>query len=288
MTANPRVESSLMCVGVDWVTLTCSDRDSIDILREIAVALAESEFYEGSYARPCGFSGYEGLQVGSLYFGERHDGICLRLGSHLASAHYHRLLPLASNVTRIDLQVTFRVNCSPSDIVGRDFLKMKAHNKKLKRGPALSMFLGSDGSRTLYSGSRSSDRFGRAYDKWLQSKLECWRNCLRYEVEFKGKRARRVAESLMSGFVETEGIYQSVLRFFSDRGGISWTAPAESSSSAILIDSSYRATHPDTERSLAWLAKCVRPTVERLISRDLFERTAYSLGVSQSLSEVVH
>ena len=270
----------LVSVGVDYLTVVGHSTESIDQMREIAFALMEVEISEGMFSRPLGFAGYEGFQVGSVYYGERADGCIVRVGGNLAAAHYQRLLKVSDNVTRIDLQSTCRLEGNVSRFIRGLFTTHKNYSNKFKRAPKPSLFIGRDESCTMYSGSRQSDRYGRIYDKGLESGLSQFQNCVRFEVEFKGKRARRLAYSLGQRVIKFSELSASVWSFFSNRGVLIKFRSVFSNSREILISSLSRARTPDCARVLEWLQRSVRPSVSRLLHGGLLGSVRFALGLS--------
>lgn len=270
---------SLVSVGVDYLTVVGHSEAAVERMREIAFSLVEVELAAGMFSRPKGFAGYEGFQVGSVYYGERADGCCVRLGGHLASAHYKRLLECADNVTRIDLQSTCKLSGNVSRFIRQQYATHRRFSNQFKKAPQPSLMIGRDESCTMYSGARISDRYGRIYDKGAESGLKQFQNCVRFEVEFKGKRARRIASGLLSGVVELSIISGTVWKFFSDRGLLLKCGSIFCTSCEILISSCVRAKRLDTERLLTWLSKSVRPSISRLKSRGFFGSLSLALGL---------
>lgn len=285
-----RLSGVLIDSGVDYLTATAKQDHNIEKLAELGRALAESQHYDGFIARPSSFSGYEGMQVGHLYYGERADGCILRLGSYVAQSHYKRVVQHADNITRIDLQCTYKTEPEPREVITRHFRQMRQHNKAFKKAPGVSLFIGSDDSRTLYSGSRASDRYGRIYDKGLESGLAQFAGCLRYEGEFKGKRALAIATRLLVGHSCSLCFSRSVLGFFEKRGcsvsGLCKSGPCLE----IDISSNGWAHQNDVEDVLKWLSVQVRPSVQRLINRGLLESIQTVLGIplADGLARVGH
>lgn len=270
----------LVSVGVDYLTCVGHSAESVEKMREIAFALMEVEQSAGMFSRPLGFAGYEGFQVGSVYYGERDDGCIVRIGGHLAAAHYRRLLKVCDNVTRIDLQSTCRIDGDVSRFIRQLFTTHRKFSRKFKRAPNPSLFIGRDDSCTMYSGSRTSDRYGRIYDKGLESGLSSFQNCVRFEVEFKGKRARRLSYALSERVTKLSELSATVWRFFAARGVLLRCASIFSTSCEFLNSSYSRGKSTDFERVLAWFTKSVRPSVSRLVSGGFLGSVRFALGLS--------
>jgi len=275
----------LVSIGVDYLTVVGHSKEAVESMRTIAFGLVEVELSAGAFSRPLGFAGYEGFQVGSVYYGERDDGCIVRIGGHLAAAHYHRLLEVADNVTRIDLQTTCRLDGNVSKFIRHQFAMHRRFSNRFKKAPMPSLFIGRDNSCTMYSGSRQSDRYGRIYDKGAESGLKQWQNCVRFEVEFKGKRARRIAHGLSEHLTDIFVLSRTVWSFFSVRGLLIKFESIFSTSREFLNSSVVRAKCLDVDRLLAWLNKSVRPSICRLQSRGFSERLRLALGLSLSVEQ---
>jgi hypothetical protein len=265
--------------GIDYLTITTRPGALLEKARSLGFRLAESEIQTGMFGRPWSSSGYDGFRVGSLSYGERHDGCMMRLGSELAHAHWLEALSCGDNVTRIDLQVTFRLSCDVAAAIGRHYRELKRFTNQRAKGPAVSMLIGHDGSRTVYSGRRSSDRFGRIYDKGRESNLAQWSNCIRYEVEFKGDRARAVSSSLAGRPHRMNDIALTSLVFFRDRGTSCRPLINGIPCPATFVESPAPVKLNDTARSLAWLSNQVKPTVIALVNRGLLDSVRDSLSL---------
>lgn len=276
----PNLVGSLVSTGCDWITVTCKDPDSIERCKEIAFSLLVSEESMGNFARPWFQSGYEGLQCGHVQWGEREDGCIVRLGSIVASAHWKRLFLAADNCTRLDLQATFRLEGSVKTALRRHYSQIHRHRKLFKRAPRLRRVEDDDGGYTIYSGRRCSDVFGRAYDKGAESGEKQWENCARYEVQYNGERARRVAYSIVARSAELVDLAANVLQFFQHRGAVLRSLLDSLKSQVILMTSTCRAKATDAARVLRWLRHSVSPSVSRLVHHDFLQEVLFSLRLT--------
>jgi DNA relaxase NicK len=254
----------LVHAGVDWLTATCTQRESAELMRPIALALAEVQLANGYFGRPWNQSGYEGFNVGHVQYGERPDGCCVRLGSYMAQAHWHRCYEIADNVTRFDVAATFQYESDVAKVIQAFYAPLLRWSKDHGGKPEVSMLCDSAGSRTVYSGRRSSDVFGRIYDKGRESGLAQFDKCVRYEWELKGRRSKALAFDIFTNGTPASSIARYVLALFSKRG-VCLRNEAKS------LDDSRTIVHPqgsvcvtDVQRSLKWLRHCVGPTVQRL------------------------
>src|SRR3989304_8119925 len=94
---------------VDWLTLTFREGGPWVAARLAAEHALDREKEDGADESVLRFQGYDGPQAGRVGVGVRDDGGLLRLSGELADAGLRDLLPLASNVSRIDLAVTVKL-----------------------------------------------------------------------------------------------------------------------------------------------------------------------------------
>ncbi len=268
--------------GVDWITVTAKDASKVERLRSFAYALIETELGIGNFGRPWFQSGYVGVACGHIQFGDRQDGCILRLGGQVAKNYWMRLIDMCDNVTRIDLQTTFRADEKPALMVHRHYREIQRKRRLFKRAPRLSRICDDDGGYTLYTGRRCSNVMGRIYDKESESKREEYAGCVRYEVQYNGRRAKWVAKALSSGVYALKDVALSVLEFFSERG-CSLRRLMELLSLAVSIDTS-APVEPltDVKRKLEWLLRSVRPSVRHLVNLGLRAQVFAVLGVNEA------
>lgn len=127
----------------------------------------------------------------------------------------------------------------------------------------------------MYLGKRSSERFGRIYDKYAQTKNSSFQNCVRYEVEFKSDLALLCARGIAAAKHEAPAVAERLLGFFVNRG----VSLAFLHASPLQIVSSADAS--GAERSLQWLRTQCRPTVQRLIDQGFGDEVKCALGLDQ-------
>jgi hypothetical protein len=144
---------------------------------------------------------------------------------------------------------------------------------KRGRPPGKSLTVNSDGGSTVYVGARSSEAFGRVYDKGRESGTLPAGLWFRWELEAKQRTARAVVDRVLSSPSEGAGMVGLVTRWFLDRLGEG--PPADS---APAIYNGKRETPTDT-RLLHWLAVGVRPTVAKLVSTLGERRVLTALGL---------
>lgn len=276
-----KLEGVFRDAGVDWITVTAKDPAKVEQLRSFAYSMLENQLGIGNFGRPWFQSGYVGVACGHVQFGDRQDGCILRLGGHIANAYWMRVVPMADNVTRIDLQTTFQSEEQPATVVHRHYKEIQRKRRLFKRAPRLSRICDDDGGYTVYTGRRCSNVMGRIYDKESESGMSEYERCIRYEVQYNGKRAKWVAKALASCQSSASDVARSVLEFFLERGA-SLRKLLEKLSSAVSLETSCPAERPtDVVRKLEWLLRSVRPSVRHLVTLGFRARVYGVLGLNQ-------
>jgi hypothetical protein len=276
----------LLDIGVDWLTGTTSDRERGSKLGMVAVDLMRKEEVAGCRPKSWGMAGYQGWSTGSVQTGERDDSIILRLGSVMARSHWRLAFNQCDGVSRLDCQYTIRSGLAPAKLIAKHYRAAKAHLGRNLRPGTVSLFTSSDGSSTLYLGKRSSEQFGRIYDKGSESGLKEYEGAVRYEVEFKGSRAQQVADLLYLAREEFLEVSVRVSTFFESRGVIPPLPSIDSQGNPLPSNFCFPsdlAALPrmptDLERRLIWLGKAVAPFAIDLVSQDKGSLLLKTLGL---------
>ena len=270
-------------VGVDWITVTARDPEKVERLRTFVYSLLECEAGKGNLGKPWFQSGYVGLSCGHVQFGERDDGVIARLGGCVAKDYWMRLMELADNVSRFDLQATCKVSENVRELLDRHFRQIQRRRREMRRAPRLSRVMEDEGGYTIYTGRKISNVFGRIYDKFHESKQDYYRGCVRYEVQFNGKRAKWVSSVVRANRQGLREIALAVFEFFADRG-CSCRRLLELLKDTVSIDTGCPPAKPsDVAIKLEWLFRSVRPTVILLNALGLSDTVHKTLGLTQDI-----
>jgi len=274
-----KIEGTFIDAGVDWITVTAKTPEKVERLRTFAYAMLDNQLGLGYFGRPWFQSGYVGVACGHVQFGDRADGCIIRLGGTLAKCYWMTVAEMGDNVTRIDLQATFRAEEEPRLLVHRHYKEIQRKRRLFKRAPRLSKIEDDDGGYTVYTGRRCSNVFGRIYDKASESKEKRFEKCVRYEVQFNGRRAKWVALATRRSLLAAEDIANNVLLFFQERGA-SLRSLLDTLSQCVSLDTSLPNEAPtDVVRKLEWLARSIRPSVRHLVSLGLRAKVTSILGL---------
>jgi len=263
--------------AVDWITCTAKTPLQQDRIRHRAQSLLLSEIQTGQEIRPWNHKGYVGFTTGHCDLGTRHDSTIVRLHGHLAGTDWWDVFQEAENTSRLDVQVTVQ-NDSDDGCV----LVHKAHEVARQHklhGKLQQWHLRTDSSRgdTLYLGRQTSDTFLRIYCKAHESGLDHYARCVRVEAQFNRHLARQYASALADGRVVQEGCSSFLQNLAQARGIVLPTI------AATCHNVRWSRLAGDRRSWLEWIAKCVRPRLERDISR-FGKRDAYAaLGILDDL-----
>jgi len=144
------------------------------------------------------------------------------------------------------------------------------------------------GGGTLYVGSRSSDAFGRLYDKGalLNTQLPGTRQIpiaqlWRAEIEYKAKRARaawEASQALANGVARRTFIADTVLTWFQNHGVYLPIMPTSPS----IVSVASRAC--DDIRTIKWFHEQVRPAILRVSENGLEKEALAALGLGVAIS----
>lgn len=277
-------EAELISLGIDWITLTQRRGDEITPLHRLAEPILAMERTDGNYIRPWASYGYEGFHCGQVDVGSRHDGEIARLSGGRAHESWTMLFPFSSSCSRIDLQMTIRYRDEVRKVLARAYRAAKRHRPDCGKPAIVTLLSSTDGSCTIYLGKRSSNQMGRIYDKGVQSRLEVFSGCVRFEVEYKGPLARSVARWLYHHPSRVDGILGQCSQFFSSRGvssritSIDRQVPLPS----YVLDGCQAPA--DDAKSLRWLHASVSPTVARLVHDGKLDQVLDALGLSEHVT----
>lgn len=291
MSAHPNPDE-VIDVEIDYITATSHQRSATNGLASFGSWMVAEEVQRGCKDSSWRATGYHGRHAGGTAFGVGAQGCIVRASSRCAREHWRQLLTLADNVTRLDVQVTVRPVAGPTATLSR-------HHKELLKAPRgrgkevkFHAWYGPAGIESIEIGKRVSDRFGRVYDKGLQSGLVEWQGCLRYEVELHRHLALRTALLLDSQEQDQAEMLSQVHTFMSVRGLRLGFSPQPAARSAVNDALELRPRRsvtsafdhpPEVVRVLRWLANSVRPSVQRLIESGYGEEVSRALGTAPAL-----
>lgn len=220
------LQSKTIDIGVDYLTLTSKETSRwIDWKQAFAIAASE-EKARGHKWVESRLMGYAGEMCGHVFIGRRDDGFLARLTSYAAQDYGMSFEPDACHATRIDLQVTQELAFPRPKFLREAYEYAKALPAKGRTPIGYTCIENSNGGGTLYAGARSSARYGRIYDKGVESLRQAPGTSFRWELELKDTLADQAVNILCGGGQPERAIYSLVGEFFAARDlPVIWSVP---------------------------------------------------------------
>jgi len=259
--------------GVDWLTMTTHGSYYTKILDDVALRTFRRESERGNNHHGWGMAGFRGWSCGGLQYGSRGHERIARLSGFTAQTEWRRFYALAKSVTRIDWQCTARFGEVAGRRIARHWRAAKRRSGETKNSASVTFITSTDGSSTLYLGKRTSNLYGRIYDKGAESKLDHWANCVRYELEVKSYHAPAYANRLFVSGNPSSFVIHRLHGYFSEHGIDSGLS---SETTNINVCSPLES---DADRCLAWLRNAVSPSVKRLMFQGRGRELMDALGL---------
>lgn len=260
---------------VDWLTITAPREGPFHELMQLGFRLVSEQVEIGNQPHAWAWKGYDGAHCGKVTYGERQDGAILQVSGAEADRVFMSALHVGGKATRIDLQVTANCGSTPPNYAEEAYHAIQT--APLVRGtrPKGTLYQNTDGGATCYIGSPSSDHRGRIYDKHMESGLDYYDNCWRWEVETRSD----LANTLMSNLGDWPGMSAAISGYvwswFEGRSvRVPWTASPSFTCATQVADPT------DIGRKIQWLDKQVRPTVEFLTAAGYEQDARLALGLT--------
>lgn len=258
---------------VDWLTATTQSQS----MGMLWLEKFNDSRQEENQVRSAGVKGFKGMKSGEMSW--MYRGYDQRYMLIARSATANRMWPAMvgpkSQVSRVDWAVDVTLDPRQPGLPGEMYRVLGKVANRWKTA----VILNSDLGQTLYTGSRSSDMYGRLYDKGVQmGKLQPG-EYYRYEVEIKGQRAREAVGRMQEFETDTDRlpswISSNVKEFFSRR-----FVPVAFEADPDLEDwRSVYVRQTDARKRLTWLRTQVKPSVEWLFEIGLGADVLYNLGI---------
>lgn len=260
----------LITYTIDWLSYTVAwdavNDEAWDTLDEQREAVGNlTEIYSG-WTRAIPLHGYE-----TAWLNEQHGHLRVmasrpgdRMGVHVQFPgqalkqddpmnNVRRAAELAASVTRIDLAIDVYGEADPEDIYQAYHL-----GTATTRAQQCNMVTGTKG-KTVYVGSRTSERYLRIYDKAAQTGYEG--HWTRIEIELKDRAAKAAVKDLLAGGY---GIIPATIAKFLKAPHIAWYVDALTREQTAIAPPQPKKT-TDTR---AWLMGTVAATLARESAKD--------------------
>lgn len=242
-------------------------------LHAVGSALFRTEADFGNKVKPWGMAGFSGWRCGSVQVGTRDQEVCVRLSSDAAARSWRQVVQHCQNVSRFDVQATVQVAGSVARLIDKYKRAARRNSTKFGDKRRVRWVQEHHGGYTLYLGNRQSNVFGRIYDKYAESKMDHYKNCVRAEAQFQYKLARIIAHGLYSLPSPMPRMASHLTQFFHGRD-VDLELPF--TDAATYCCSRQRS---DVAKTLAWLQTSVRPSIMMLVALGHGEDMFRALGL---------
>jgi hypothetical protein len=277
MKAHSATEPTIENIGVDYLTATAYRPGPGHLFKDLGTHLIEQSALIGNDVRPFRASDYRGYQSGGVCVGTRHDTHIIRLSSDEARDNWRDVYKLATNVSRIDLQLTFKLDSPHEPFIREQHAQAIRAKQGQGRKREIELKWNSVKGDTLYIGNRSSDVFARVYDKGRQEKSELPGLLIRHEIEYKRKTAMSIADSLD----RAESVNTHLARLVSTylrRFDLQTLSAGEANVQCA------RGRTTDNEVKRRWLLNSVKPSVTRLVEAGMLSEVLDALGIGHHVT----
>ena len=245
----------------DWLTLTFREDYVRKYVREDAHELLEASRARGEDGTTWDWMGFSGWSCAGVSWGTRTDCDILRLSGGHAELLFSRFTYHPCNCSRLDIALTFHFAHQVKRVASTNY-----HQLDIRVEPTAqrsnSLIVNTKGGETLYIGSRSSDQFGRVYDKGAEEGANDIAQRWRFEVEFKSERALAVLHKL-TATKDRSSMYIALVSSFFKQRGVDFPTLTRDMDITVPLPVELKSD----DRALSWLAKQVKPTIQRLMGR---------------------
>jgi hypothetical protein len=273
----PLVSHDIISAGVDWITATTSKGSSRWDMQEYADN-QRRRFMDSAETIKQGYRlGYYGWQAEGFFHGSREGGSIIVASGAQAHNVFPAVAHLADNISRLDLQVTIATPDERPHLGVQAYSTVKSGAPCKRRVKNVTLITSYPQGETCSIGKRSSDQYGRIYDKATESGQGEPRTAWRYEVELKRSPAVSLAARLRGDQMVESSTLGFVHDWYSARGVIPVFTP----------DVSFCPQKPvvtGTGREvLTWFEESLSITVGKAVRRYGVERVFESLHLTPYL-----
>jgi len=271
---------------LDWLTCSYRGADKARALRNFAMDCQSLEAKDGNRTTRWRLNGYEGFRTGRVRYGDRDNACLIQLSGQLAEDWAATLVPDATTVTRLDLQVTVRPD-PPKPGYGREALAdLESWYADHPMGALPSHTGDAAGGWTTYVGARRSPTFARIYNKGA----EClsrddqpgylrYHDAWRVELEAHDAFAAPLAVAACSSPNRSAFISDYLCDYLARRGHRALWQPG---SDPVYRSGSHRRS--DYQTRLRWLGRAVAPAIAEMMTHGNPQEVIDALGLGPEKS----
>jgi Replication initiation factor len=275
-------QGEIISAGLDYISLTmlnnnpaCVEWQNIALtyLQSLTSTLGEMQLSKRL--------GYEGLSIGGSFVGTRERDTIAVFSGERAKPAYPLLYRSDTNVSRVDVQVSYRYRTTNPSVAQVARNQVERDNRTIGAARQRNATLIEDlkGGATCYVGTRTSEQFGRIYNKAAESGEAQYDRVWRFEVQLKNKLARKLCEQLATNTYKPEAHAVMFVKQWLRHRGVQtpWKAEAE------LLPLPKLSKDPtENEQKLAWLRSQVRPAIRSLLKYGLRDAILEALGLEEA------
>jgi hypothetical protein len=253
---SPTSDCIIKSAGIDWLTLTSVSRETKLRMRGVFETIAQGDCALGYKTVDAGGHGYVGKRVRHATLQHNGERDLLSVSGERAR-NTIMMCREGDSASRLDIQITFKLEGETADEYLRR-AERQAENAPNIRGvrPEINHYASNGKYQTVYIGSRKSDVVLRLYDKFAESGEERYRDCVRYEVQYRNKPSKALWAHVARTGAGTMYLLQHLLGLL-NRRGIS-TNHIELERQDIVRP---KQEPLKEERTLGWWASQVAPSV---------------------------
>lgn len=271
-TAQP-YDHTIISSGPDWITATAKLGTPSLAFEELADQELQKKRDAGGAIHQASRFGYQGHSFDGFFFGRRAEDSCIIASGPDTPYRVIPIIEAASNVSRLDLQVSVWTHGEQPHLAMESYNRLVAHRRQAHRPGRLTLITSDPNGETLNVNSRSSDQYGRLYDKASEAKLGPPRTVWRYEVEFKRSAARAYATGIHDAVSVADRTRHYVHSWFTKKGvKPTFNNVSNHGINEVRIDQS-------SHDVLRWFEESVSVTVARAIRSHGLKATIQALGL---------
>jgi DNA relaxase NicK len=251
--------AKLVDAGIDYIRVTSQNTRQqgkmLDYYRRILdedKALGYKETFGGAF-------GFVGTKTRHALYGKKGDwAMCQVSGSRAKNSL--DMCRAGTQCTRIDIQCTYLIeDGTVGQVLRNAYEDACAHVRPKSRPVAVKLIEERHQAQTLYVGKRASDVFIRCYDKYEESGKEEFKNCVRFEVELKGRAAKAIWIEMQNKGTFVAFLLHNLYELLKERGIVLKEDDFDQ-----YPTMQFKKEKTSDESKMAWLHRAVAPTVKHL------------------------
>jgi Replication initiation factor len=267
----------IISCGIDWITATTRGKAPSKTFDGIATTIMNRDADAGKKIETSTRFGFVGYQSDSFFHGHRGNERLMIASGARAHPIGLDIIPLATNVSRLDLQVTVLTDRDRPNLARHGYAHLNSHPQTRGRESKRTLIESQPEGDSLLIGSRRSDLYARLYDKGAEAKISAPRTLWRYEVEAKRDKAKAFA-AVVSAAPSPETVCASVVASHFSRKGLE-----PFYSTAGLGQLSLWAVERADRDVLEWFRTTVSKSIRRAATRYGWVAVLDSLELSESV-----